>query len=73
MVLTKTMNCGDVRIEIPLDIGDIFYSGSSEYRITKFVVTEYQVFAVNPNIWMDIENLQYTKTIKNTKYFKVIV
>lgn len=73
MIIQKSIpNVGFVNIELPLEIGDSFKIGNNEYIINKFALLNDCIFAVNPNIWINIEDLEFVKTIGNHKLFKVV-
>ena len=67
---TKIEN--NVKVQLPLDIGDMFLIGSTKYDIVKITLTNDCIFVVNPNIWVNIEQLQFVKMEGNHKLFKVV-
>lgn len=62
----------NVKVQLPLDIGDIFLIGNTKYDIVKITLTNDCIFVVNPNIWVNIEQLQFVKMEGNHKLFKVV-
>lgn len=67
---TKIEN--NVKVQLPLDIGDMFLIGNTKYDIVKITLTNNCIFVVNPNIWVNIEQLQFVKMEGNHKLFKVV-
>lgn len=67
---TKIEN--NVKVQLPLDIGDTFLIGNTRYDIVKITITNDCIFVVNPNIWVNIEQLQFVKMEGNHKLFKVV-
>ena len=66
----KTKN--NINIELPLDIGDEFLLGSTKYTIGKIAILGDCIFVVNPNVWINIEELQFVRMEGNHRLFKVI-
>lgn len=62
----------NVNVQLPLNIGDEFLIRNTKYNIVKITMTNDCIFVVNPNIWVNIEQLQFVKMEGNHKLFKVV-
>lgn len=71
MTLIKKTNIGNIKIELPINIGDIVISGNSKYPINRFIVLEEAIYAINSHVglWFNIEQLEFIKKIDNKNYY----
>lgn len=74
MIIEEKTTLGKVKIELPINEGDIILRGRTEYRINRFIIVNEKVFAVNTSsgLWVNINDLTLVKEDKNLNYYKEI-
>lgn len=73
MQIERDTAIGKVKVELPVNIGDVILQGRTKYSIDRIIVFSDEIFLVNSTwgLWIKIDEVELVEKTPNAKYFKI--